>query len=223
MSSKKTKIFSVIFFSLLAVHILLDNLNSFWSYFTKPALLGSLIVFFINESKHLQKRTRNVMLLALVFSLIGDLLLMFVDQSPHFFTAGLAAFLLAHISYIVLFFKVKKGTYRNRGIGVFLIIILYFNIILSLIHENLGELHIPVLIYMAAIMSMFIVVASRKGHVPKLSYTLVLVGAILFIISDSILALNKFYRPILFPQVSIMLSYGLAQFLITLGVLKQEH
>ena len=163
------------------------------------------------------------MFMALVFSLLGDILLMFVDQSPHFFTAGLTAFLLAHVSYIVLFFKVKKGTYRNRGIGVLLIAIIYLNLIHGLIHENLGGLRIPVLIYMAAIMGMFIAVAARKDDVTKLSYSLVLVGAILFIVSDSILALNKFYKPILYPQVSIMLTYGLAQFLITLGVLKQEH
>ena len=60
----------------------------------------------------------------------------------------------------------------------------------------------------------------RKGIVNSSSYNLVFIGAIFFMISDSILALNKFYQPIPFSNISIMLTYALAQYLIVLGILK---
>jgi uncharacterized membrane protein YhhN len=42
-------------------------------------------------------------------------------------------------------------------------------------------------------------------------------GAILFIASDTVLAINKFYNPFAFAGIAIMLTYGIAQLLITLG------
>ncbi|MEO1033904.1 MAG: lysoplasmalogenase family protein, partial [Bacteroidota bacterium] len=62
-------------------------------YFAKPAIVISLLFLFIKTSGLLDKSLRNTTIAALIFSLLGDILLMFVDQSPHFFTAGLVAFL----------------------------------------------------------------------------------------------------------------------------------
>ena len=219
--SKQERVFIVVFFSLLALHIVLDNLESEWAYFTKPALLLALLIFFFNQCAHLQKQTRNIMIVALSFSLIGDILLMFVEQSPHFFTAGLAAFLLAHIMFIVVFLSRKNTQPLLYLFGAFLLV--YAAGLFYLIYANLGTMLVPVVLYILVILSMAISAFIRKGRVNSISYALVLLGAIFFLMSDSILALNKFYKPILFPQVSIMLTYGLAQFLITLGILKQEH
>jgi len=62
-------------------------------------------------------------------------------------------------------------------------------------------LHMPMMIYKAAGRSM-------------------LLGAILFIISDSVLAINKFYEPFSAAGIIIMLTYAFAQMLIVLGVIK---
>lgn len=218
---KQGNVFAIIFFGLLALHIFIDNVESQWSYFTKPTLVLSLLIFFVNQCVHLQKRTRNTMMLALLFSLIGDILLMFVEQSPHFFTAGLAAFLLAHIMFIVIFLSRKN---RLSSLYLFIAILLLYAVgLFYLIYANLGAMLVPVVLYIVVILSMAVSAFIRKGRVNITSYTLVLLGAIFFLLSDSILALNKFYKPILYPQVTIMLTYGLAQFLITLGILKQEH
>jgi uncharacterized membrane protein YhhN len=40
------------------------------------------------------------------------------------------------------------------------------------------------------------------------------------LISDSILAINKFHQPILWSNISIMVTYAIAQYLIVLGILK---
>ena len=46
------------------------------------------------------------------------------------------------------------------------------------------------------------------------------IGSFLFIISDSLLAINKFYQPFGYAGIAIMLSYGIAQLLITLGAVR---
>ena len=61
-----------------------------------------------------------------------------------------------------------------------------------------------------------------KGMVNQTSYNLVFIGAIFFMLSDSILAANKFYQPIPLSNISIMVTYALAQYLIVLGILKLQ-
>lgn len=221
METKSVKGFSLLYFCILSLHIVIDISGSFWHYLTKSAILLSLLVFFIKKSTHLDKRTRNGMILALLFSLLGDILLMFVSKSSHFFTGGLIAFLLAHIMYIVIFLK-KKNLKQSYYIFTVLLII-YASGLFYLIKNDLGGMLVPVILYIVVILSMALSAFIREKQLNNASYFLVLLGAILFVISDSILALNKFYKPILYPQVSIMLTYGLAQFLITLGILKQER
>lgn len=81
---------------------------------------------------------------------------------------------------------------------------------------------IPVGIYMVVILIMAIVAYLRKGVVVNSSYQLVLVGALFFILSDSIIALNKFYQPLTGSNISIILTYALAQYLIVNGILKSS-
>lgn len=221
MLTKSHKGFIFIYLIILISHIVLDTYGSYWHFLTKPAILLSLLIFFVKQSAHLEKGTRIRMTMALFLSLLGDILLMFVFKSPHFFSGGLVAFLLAHIFFIILFYRKKSN--KPLGFGLTLGTILYIVFILNFILGNLGTMRYPVIIYMVIIMNMFIAATHRKKNVGKLSYNLILIGAILFVVSDSILALNKFYKPILYPQVSIMLTYGLAQLFITLGILKQDN
>jgi uncharacterized membrane protein YhhN len=75
---------------------------------------------------------------------------------------------------------------------------------------------------MLVILSMATTAFLRQGNVVKNSFVLVFIGAILFMISDSILALNKFYQPLPFTNISIMFTYGFAQLFIVFGLLKQR-
>ena len=160
------------------------------------------------------------MLLALSFSLLGDVLLMFVHKSANFFISGLISFLIAHIMYIFVFLKNRNN---EKNTLLFLGILLIYGVsIFCFLHDGLGDLFIPVLIYMTIILLMANTAFSRKGSVPILSYNLVLIGAILFVISDSLLAINKFYQPIYLAHTSIMFTYTLAQLFIVFGVKKQR-
>jgi uncharacterized membrane protein YhhN len=90
----------------------------------------------------------------------------------------------------------------------------------SFLMPFLGDLKIPVTIY-ASIISIMLLFAFNGFLVwEKPGNLLVFLGAFFFIISDSILAINKFYAPIPKSSFFIMLTYLLAQYLIVIGILK---
>ncbi|MEO5787784.1 lysoplasmalogenase [Gelidibacter sp.] len=116
--------------------------------------------------------------------------------------------------------------FRNRNpktnpIGLIIVLTFYAFGLFYLLKNNLGDLLIPVVFYILVILLMIISAFLRQKKVSQKSFIFVFIGAILFVISDSILALNKFYMPLPFSSISIMLTYGLAQFFIVLGLLKQ--
>ena len=80
---------------------------------------------------------------------------------------------------------------------------------------------IPVSIYTIVILTMVTGAINRLQKVNSVSYWLVLTGAILFLISDSALAINKFGHPFAKSSVVIMSTYLLAQYLIITGYIRQ--
>lgn len=222
MLTKTEKNFSLLYFSIVITELIcgsIDSLNTL-HYITKPAIVFSLLLFFYVNSKLLPKQIRMLTLLALTFSLVGDILLMFVEKAPLYFMFGLVSFLLAHVTYTIVFLKHRSPS--KKPFGFILILLVYAFGLFYLLKNGLGDLLIPVMIYMIAILAMATSAFLRKKEIEKLSYQFVFVGAILFMVSDSILALNKFYQPIPYSNISIMLTYALAQYLIVIGLIKQQ-
>ena len=89
-----------------------------------------------------------------------------------------------------------------------------------LLLPNLGELMLPVFAYamIISIMLLFALKGFLNWQKPANSY--ILIGAIIFVASDSILALNKFYATLQYSSFLIMLTYLTAQYLIVIGILK---
>lgn len=221
MLTKTEKKFTVIFLLLLMAELICGSVESLsqWHYFTKPSLLISLILYFFIQSKVMIPKTRILILTALIFSLMGDIFLMFVDQSPNYFMLGLVSFFLAHAFYCVVFLRDRNS--KTNPIGLIILLAFYAFGLFHLLKNNLGDLLIPVIFYIIVILLMVITAFLRQKKVSQKSFIFVFIGAILFVISDSILALNKFYMPLQFISLSIMLTYGLAQFFIVLGLLKR--
>lgn len=214
------KQFSILFFIIVLIELLTVSTASlqYAHYIAKPAIVASLIVLVINTSSHLPKTIKNLTITALIFALLGDVLLMFAELSPHFFSAGLVAFLLAHLYYVLVFFKHRNG---DRSPLVFIVILLIYALVLFyFLKDGLGVMLFPVIIYMSIILTMATAAYLRKNKVNSMSYRLVFTGAIFFMISDSILALNRFYESIPWSNISIMITYAIAQYLIVLGILK---
>ena len=222
MLTKSEKSFSILFIILLTLEITTSSIENLanLNYIAKPLLLISLIIFFWKQSSHLDHKLRRMIFFALGFSLLGDILLMFVNQSANFFIGGLIAFLIAHIFYVLVFLK-----QRNSSKNPFLFIgfvLLYGMLLFYFLKDGLGEMLLPVILYMTIILSMATTAFLRQGYVLKSSFILVFIGAVLFMISDSILALNKFYQPLAFTNFSIMFTYAFAQLFIVFGLLKQR-
>jgi uncharacterized membrane protein YhhN len=167
--------------------------------------------------------TQNILLAALVLSWLGDVILLFTDLGEIYFILGLVCFLSAHIIYCILFNKQKRiRKKQNKPIFIFgsILIAVYLIGMVSVLMPHLGDLEIPVSIY-ASIISIMLLFAFNGFLVwEKPGNQLVFLGAVFFIISDSILAVNKFYAPIPKSSFFIMLTYLLAQYLIVVGILK---
>lgn len=223
MLTKTEKSFNILFFIIVIVELFSGSKESLvqFHYFAKPAILIALIIFFWKQSHHLNKYAKNITLLALTLSLLGDVLLMFTDKSPNYFIGGLLAFLLAHLMYISVFLKSRNK--NANPFSIIVVLLIYASGLFYLIKDGLGEMLIPVLLYLIVILTMTITAFLRKRLAPSNSYNLVLAGAIFFMISDSLLALNKFYETLPLSNLSIMLTYALAQYLIVSGILKQKH
>ena len=221
--NKFEKSFTALFIVIVLIELLSSTLTWLSSFHdvAKPLILLSLILYFYLKGKHLAAKTRMKMLLALTFSLIGDILLMFDEVSINFFLTGLISFLLAHIFYILVFIEKKNNL--KKQLPLITVLIIYAIGIFYVLKDGLENMLIPVFIYMLAILTMAISAAFRKGNVHNLSYNLVFIGALLFLISDSILAVNKFYGKIPYEHVLIMSTYAFAQYFIVMGILKQEN
>lgn len=216
----KIKLFTIVFTIIVALELLFGSVESYayWHYFTKPVIVISLIMFFIFNADHLNFFVKCVTMLALLFSLWGDVLLMFVSNSEQFFIAGLVSFLLAHLMYILVFLRDRNS--KRNSIPFIVLLLLYAVGIFYFIKDGLGDLLIPVLVYITVILVMAATAFMRKGIVLNRGYLFVFIGAIFFVTSDSLLAVNKFYTTLAFSNVSIMITYAVAQFLIVLGILK---
>lgn len=156
--------------------------------------------------------------LALGLSTLGDIFLAL--RLEHGFVLGLGAFLLAHLTYVGLFVNrwrrpLRPPVIRLGGTVAFLIFSLFFSQWLS---PGLGGLAVPVMIYVCAITLM--VVASLWA---SFSTRLVVLGAILFMISDSTLAADKFRMEIPWSGLLIWTTYYLGQYGITIGFLTDGH
>ena len=181
--------------------------NSLLQIIFKPMIILSLIAlyYFTVEKKN------NFYLMALFFSFLGDVFLL---DKNNMFLYGIAAFLITQVFFIVIIVKqMKKPSTFHKYLYAFLFLN-YIVYLLSLLKPNLGELFYPVLVYGVTI-SVFGLVATLNYVTKRTKPELILMlGALLFITSDSFIALNKFHEPRTFYPVFIMITYVLAQYLI---------
>ncbi|KAB8155201.1 lysoplasmalogenase [Kordia sp. TARA_039_SRF] len=217
----KTTLFTIIFIIIVTLELIFGSFESYttWHYFTKPAIVISLLLFFILNADHLRLAIKITTILALLFSLFGDSLLMFVSNDEGFFIAGLVAFLLAHVMYILVFLRDYNGKKVN-ALPLIALLLAYAAGLFWYIKDGLGDLLIPVLVYMTVILTMAVTAYMRKGMVSQQGFKFVFIGAVFFVLSDSLLAINKFYEALPYSNLSIMTTYAAAQFLIVLGIIK---
>ena len=223
-ANRKPTYFLPIFTLIVLIDLYVGSIgNDAMRHFTKPLILCSLMVYFAINGRQLGKPTYGLMLMALFFSWLGDAFLMYDGISSHYFVAGLLSFLLAHVVYAILFFRKRNIPFSRAFWLVLGLLVLYGSFLFFQIQAGLGALKIPVIFYVAVILFMALAAFGRKGKVRQYSFNLVFWGALFFIASDSILAINKFLIVVPYSHLLIMGTYATAQYLITQGVLDQEN
>ena len=215
---KNTWIF--LFFLALAADLVAIYLkNEMIRYFSKPLIIIFLIGYFASQLSNIESSLKKWVISALIFSCLGDILLLFEPGDSRFFLFGLSAFLMAHIIYIFFFHQVRIIENIRGKAWLLLPVAVFYAFIITWLSPCLGDMKIPVRIYTVVISFMFMLALHMLFISNKRAGWCMAGGALLFVLSDSLLAINKFYGSFEFAGIAIMLSYGFAQFLIVKGVI----
>ena len=185
---------------------------------TKPLLMPALALYFLMSVP--QTVLSRYVLAALAFSFLGDTLLMFTGSNAQFFTVGLAAFLLAHLVYIII--NISAVNSPGSGFKVQwqdLPFLAYGFVIFGFLKDDLGKMYFPALAYAVVICIMGLTARKRWKRTDNESFWYVMSGAGTFMVSDTLLAFNKFSNPIAQADFLIMGTYIIAQFLIIRGLI----
>lgn len=174
-----------------------------------PVLLMALYLLLLPH----KNRFRWLVFAGLLLGATGDILL---EYSPDTFLPGLIIFLLGHILYILAFLTDS----RQPGWGVAIFVYLYGIAIYSLLEiGHLGDMALPVLIYIFVITTMVWRAATRyqAPGVNQISGMAGMIGAALFLLSDSLLAITLFIVSFPLAGVIVIITYWLGQLGITLA------
>jgi uncharacterized membrane protein YhhN len=180
-------------------------------YLFKPLTMIFIIVIALFQEHSTSPFYRQAIIAGLIFSLAGDIFLMLPQDR---FIPGLVSFLAAHVFYIVAFMGES-----SRALSFYTLIpfVIYGCLMLSVLWPHLGKMRLPVVMYMLAILVMGWTAAGRRLLTEQEGSLLAFLGAILFIVSDSALALDKFKGRFRSAQLIILSTYFTAQWLIALS------
>lgn len=209
----------LLYFIFLAADLLFVALaKDHWRFFSKFLLMPLLAAYFMYAVN--DRGISGWVIPALFFSWLGDVLLQFESAGKLFFLLGLSSFLLAHIFYIIFFHTIRVKEQLASRWWLIIPVALYYLGLILLLSPYLGEMKLPVRAYGIVISMMLLLALHTLFMKDKQVGKLLTAGAVLFVISDSVLAVNKFYQPFEFAAVVIMLTYGLAQALLIIGAIQ---
>ena len=184
----------------------------------KVAKLGAMVFLMLTLVTHQRfaaqpRNLRWLVLCAWASSIAGDAFLAWSG----YFIQGLASFLTAHILYCILF--VKSGQTKWNVALALPLVLFGAGMATWLIASGgvAGGLIPPVLLYLIEILTMAMYAAARYKSDPTPENRTVLIGALFFVVSDSLLAVNKFIQPLPYSGVLVLGTYYSAQECILLG------
>lgn len=202
-----------------------DTLSIQWLHYgCKPLIMGMLLWYIWQ-----QYRTTAIpalgrwLMVGMVFALAGDVFLMIRDVD--LFAPGLGAFLLMQLCYSRAFWlsirtteqKPIRQSWVKRAVPFILYLVIFLIVLRPAFAQNpaLRVLWWPVVVYALCLNTMGLLAVLRQGLV---AYNQVTAGALLFILSDSLIAVDKFLTPVPGATWLIMSTYAAAQYLIIVGM-----
>lgn len=227
-----------IFFIVMLVEMLAEVIMDFhqlpygiWLF--KPLIMPILMYWYYKGADGLKLGYDKIIMAAFFFSWWGDIFLMpAIFPEGIGFLLGLGSFLLAHVMYAVAFTKTDGGSLilKKRPHLALIFILFGASLILYLrrqAHPDFLPMQIPVIVYASVIMIMVIMAVARYNRVNHDSFKWVMIGALMFMFSDTLIALSRFSNLFESAQylarLAIMPLYVIGQYLIAKGALLQHH
>ncbi|WP_444899577.1 lysoplasmalogenase [Microbulbifer sp. VAAC004] len=203
----------VAFIFFAALFMLLDSMaiQGLWMASLKALPIAILALM---AMRHLDGLTRTLTLAALAFSALGDVLLEM--RFAHQFIFGLGAFLVAQLLYAANFLRFADFRKRRSLIRILPVLLAAVGLARWILPAA-GELAPAVLLYLLAIIAMALGAGAHRGN-----SGLLFAGALTFMLSDALIAVNKFIAPLPLADTAIMLSYYGAQFAILYGIRRAQ-
>lgn len=194
------------------------------------AVMAIIYIFFIPDDPVITKITFKLipMLLIILYALMqsaveskkykilimtGLFICMLADGLIYWFIVGLITFLIGHIWYIVAFRHIKTSTIPKWAAILLICYGIGMAIWIAGTLWTKGDF-----VLAAAVILYIIVILSMGWNAFQTDNKFAIIGAILFIISDSVLAINRFIVDVPFSDVLIMISYYGAQFLFAYSI-----
>lgn len=185
-------------------------------YIFKPLTIGLIILLALLQTDPVSDSYKVLIIVGLGFSMGGDIALMMPEDK---FVEGLASFFVAHVFYVLAFATTGQ---REMFAEVLVPLVLAGGSILAIVWPKLGRLKAPVLAYVMVIILMTWMALTRwvgtDGAELKDKASLAAIGALLFMTSDAVLAINRFRFPFRLAQPIILSTYFAAQTLIALSI-----
>lgn len=224
----KSQLLILLYLLLSVAEIVGDILqNQYLVFATKPLLMPTLLIWFYMEVK-VTSKFKNIIAGSIVAAFFGDTFLMLLPFNELFFLLGLGSFLIGQVLYgwgfmINIKHSTLEGSKSSNTIMAIIFAAFYIGL-MSLLYPSLvkvedGNFLVPVLVYGLAICFMGLTAGFRYKKVDRRSFIFALAGALTFVVSDTCIALDKFYYPGGFPyaQAVIMVTYCTAQYLLIKG------
>lgn len=217
--------------------------NSTQVFFTKPLVLPLIAWYFHASSIRRNLTMKGLMLLAFLFSWFGDVFLMLtpetvsdthimgIAKNPDYFLLGLGSFLVAQLLFITSYRKAVTHASAPVAkwwwfvpVAFFWAGMMAFVLPPVLAHPEKHLAAVPVAVYSAILTSMAAVALSRFGRTNTLSFWLTFAGACIFVVSDTLIAINFLVlpQPTYYAGFTIFVTYGIAEYLIAEGMLQHK-
>ncbi|MFL1485879.1 lysoplasmalogenase [Marinobacter sp. LN3S78] len=181
-----------------------------WGWLVKIIPIALLLFRSLSEARG---KPRAFLAAGLLLSATGDVLL----SLEGLFIPGLGAFLLAQLTYAALF--LSQFRWRVSRLPWVVLVVGYVLACSVLVLPETGNLQWVITAYMVAISLMALAAGFRNDR----QFLWVAMGALVFMVSDTLIAVNTFVSPFPFADAAIMVTYYLAQALIVLGIIRHNR
>lgn len=226
--SQQSRLFFLLFFITITICDISASLAGYESlrWFFKPAVMISLILYYCIHTLVASKFDRWI-IAGFALAFYGDVLLIKSDLE-NFFILGILMFTFCHVFYIRAFIPEKYTFQRflanfKEYWWVQVLLLLLGGVVYALIYPEIGFiLRFAVAFYIFIILSMSSLAIIRKEYCTPRSYYCGVIGSVIFMASDAILAINAFSTEIPYGKALIMSTYAIAQYILALSFIEES-